>query len=300
MIPFLRSSPPPAARVVARIGLIADTHLPQRLSALPEAVFSALAGVDLILHAGDVGELRVLDSLSAIAPVLAVHGNDETEEAQRELPYQQLISVGGLRLLLTHAHYPDRAEEMAARRDDRWATKLERRAAMGRRAGAQIVVFGHTHIPFALTWGDTILVNPGGIASGNYFTRQLLRSVARLLIDADGGVWVEHCDLDRDSAPFTAALDLDAGFRAALDRVSAPIADAEVLALWPGLRAQLEPLALNADDRERVHSALQALALPYWDGAPGLISHAMLIDALRQHTDAALWAQIAPVLNAAE
>ncbi|NJM07720.1 metallophosphoesterase family protein, partial [Candidatus Gracilibacteria bacterium] len=76
------------------------------MTTLPAPVFSALAGVDLILHAGDVGELRVLDALSALAPVIAVHGNDETEEAQRELPYQQLISAGGQRLLLTHAHYP--------------------------------------------------------------------------------------------------------------------------------------------------------------------------------------------------
>lgn len=152
---------PPSERVIARLGLIADTHLPDRLATLPAAVFDVFAGVDLILHAGDVGELRVLDTLSAIAPVVAVHGNDDTDEAQRELPYQQLVSIGGVRLLLTHAHYPDRAEELAARRDDRWAPKLERRAAMGRRAGAAIVVFGHTHVPLVVPWATSCWSTPG-------------------------------------------------------------------------------------------------------------------------------------------
>ena len=73
------------------------------------AVFAVLRGVDVVLHAGDVGELWALDRLSAIAPVIAVHGNDETADAQQELPYQQLVVAGGARILLTHAHYPDHA-----------------------------------------------------------------------------------------------------------------------------------------------------------------------------------------------
>ena len=77
----------PAGRVVACLGLISDTHMPKRWPAMPAAVFEALRSVDLVLHAGDVGKLWVLDELSVIAPVVAVHGNDETDEAQRELPY---------------------------------------------------------------------------------------------------------------------------------------------------------------------------------------------------------------------
>src|SRR5262247_251704 len=126
----------PTERVAARIGLVSDTHMPERCAALPPSLFDVLQGVELVLHAGDVGELWVLDQLSALAPVVAVHGNDDTADAQRELPYQQVVAVAGQRIVLTHAHYPDRAQELGSRRDDAWGPKLERRAAFGRRAGA--------------------------------------------------------------------------------------------------------------------------------------------------------------------
>ena len=113
----LRPSGLPVGRVRACLGLVSDTHMPERCAALPPALFEALRGVDLLLHAGDVGELRVLDGLSAVAPVIAVHGNDDTPDAQRELPYTQVVAAAGLRILLTHAHYPARAEQLASRRD---------------------------------------------------------------------------------------------------------------------------------------------------------------------------------------
>jgi hypothetical protein len=84
------------------VGLISDTHAPDRCKELPKAIFEALAGVDLILHAGDIGELWVLDQLSAIASVNAVHGNDETDEATAALPYWQTVVVAGHRLVITH------------------------------------------------------------------------------------------------------------------------------------------------------------------------------------------------------
>src|SRR5690554_1327395 len=105
----------PADRIRLRIGLVSDTHSPQRCEKLPGALFSALSGADLILHAGDVGNLDVLDQLSKIAPVVAVHGNDDSEEAVRELPEQQIVTIGGIRILLWHSHYPNHEEEMASR-----------------------------------------------------------------------------------------------------------------------------------------------------------------------------------------
>jgi uncharacterized protein len=296
--PTLRDTPPPPDQIVARLGLIADTHMPDRLPALPETVFQIFAGVDLILHAGDVGELRVLDALSACAPVVAVHGNDESAEAQRTLPYQRLIPIGARRLLLTHAHYPDRAEELVARRDDAWAPKLARRAALGRQAGASIVIFGHTHIPLVLPWGELLLINPGALASGNYLTRQLRRSVALLSIDRTGGVFVAHHDLDQPELPFVPMVDLAAGFRAALATVSASIADAEVIAIWPQLRALFEPGLLSAAERQALRAVLHALALPRWAGSdPTLIGRAGLEQALRSGLPRALWTRVIAVLD---
>jgi putative phosphoesterase len=212
----------PAEHVAARLGLISDTHMPRRCAELPAAVFDVLRGVDLLLHAGDVGELWVLDRLSAIAPVIAVHGNDETAEAERELPYRQLVVAGGARILLTHGHYPDRAAEMASREDDAWEPKLARRAAMGRRAGARVVVFGHTHIPMAVARDGVLLVNPGAIASPNPATQQRIQTVAILFIRDDGAPFVTHVDLSHPDRPFAPRIDWQAGFRAAHARFTAP------------------------------------------------------------------------------
>jgi len=185
----------PAGRVVRCLGLVSDTHMPERCPTLPTALFDILRGVDLVLHAGDVGELWVLDRLSAIAPVVAVHGNDDTAEAQRELPYQQVVALAGRRVLLCHSHYPDEAEELASRRDDAWGPKLDRRAALGRRAGAAVVVFGHTHIPMAVRHRDVLLVNPGALASGSPLGRQRVRTVALLFVRDDGNPIVVHVDI---------------------------------------------------------------------------------------------------------
>lgn len=197
--------------------------MPARCAVLPPAVFDVLRGVDVVLHAGDVGELWVLDRLSTIAPVIAVHGNDESADAQRELPYQQIVAAGGQRILLTHAHYPNRAEEMESRADDGWHPKLARRASMGQRAGARIVVFGHTHIPMAVEHEGVLLVNPGAIASPNPTTRQRIQTVAVLFIRDDGAPFVTHVDLGYPDQPFAPRIDWQAGFRTAHEQFTTPL-----------------------------------------------------------------------------
>lgn len=122
--------------VAAVIGLVSDTHIPQRWPDVPATIAGIFRGVDLILHAGDVGELWVLDRLSRIAPVIAVQGNDDTPDAHRQLPVRQLPVVANRRILLWHSHHPDRAQELASRDDDGWRPKLQRLATQGRRAGA--------------------------------------------------------------------------------------------------------------------------------------------------------------------
>jgi putative phosphoesterase len=175
------------------VGLISDTHFADRLWDLPERLAEIWRGVSLILHAGDVGELVVLDVLGRIAPVVAVHGNDEPEYVKQQLPEQQLIALAGQRALLWHTHYPDRIEERA-KRPGPWGPKLARIAARGRDLGASVVVFGHSHVPLIVRLDGVLLVNPGALAAGSYFTRQALATVARLTLAADGAVTAQHFD----------------------------------------------------------------------------------------------------------
>ncbi|MGI8858117.1 MAG: metallophosphoesterase family protein [Thermomicrobiales bacterium] len=269
-----------ADRVSTRIGLISDTHMPARCAALPQVLFDALRGVDLLLHAGDVGELWVLDALSAIAPVIAVHGNDETADAQRELPYQQVIAIGGQRILLTHAHYPDRAEEMASRTDDAWAPKLARRAAMGRRAGAGIVVFGHTHIPMTVEYDGVLLVNPGALACPNLESRQRIQSVAILSIRDDGAPFVTHIDLARADQPFVPRIEWGAGFRAAHQQFGQSILAPDLAGDFSRLSQVIQRVA-----PETGWAPYLRLAHRCWSGAQDLITRAALRDAVQDDTD---------------
>ncbi len=258
-----------------RIGLIADTHMPARCRALPPAVFDALRGVDLLLHAGDVGELWVLDRLSAIAPVIAVHGNDHGPDEARELPYQQIIGVHGQRILLTHSHYPDRAEEMEARKSDDWAPKLARRIAMGRRAGARIVVFGHIHIPLTYEEDGILLINPGAIAAPNAEMRQRVRSVAILTIDDDGAPSVAHIDLAQPELPFVPRIDWEAGFRAAHKQFGLSILAPDLAADFSRFFHLVRQVAPETGLAAHLHLAHQC-----WAGERSVITRADLIRAV--------------------
>ncbi len=265
--------------VVCCLGLVSDTHMPERCADLPAALFTVLEGVDLVLHAGDVGELWVLDRLSTIAPVVAVHGNDDSDDAQRELPYRQTIVISGHRLLLCHGHYPDHAREMASRRDDSWAPKLDRRAALGQSAGATTVVFGHTHIPMSVYHQAVLLVNPGALASANPVGRQRLKTVALLFVRVDGAPVVVHVDLDAPDQSFTPRIAWDAGYKAALDTVNAPI-------LSPALQADWERLAprIRALSPEQRRSLLLPLAHRCWNDEREVITHADVLAALHANT----------------
>ena len=114
-----------------RIGLIADTH-----GLLRREAAEALAGVDLILHAGDIGKPAVLDGLRTVAPVEAIAGNVDRKWCA--LPEQRWLMVGGLRVFLVH--------------DWKAAAPVE---------GADLVVCGHSHQPGVWHEGGALVVNPG-------------------------------------------------------------------------------------------------------------------------------------------
>jgi uncharacterized protein len=128
-----------------RVGVIADTHIPN-FPALPQAIWQHFAGVELIIHAGDLSVLSVISELETIAAVVAVQGNIEREEVIRKLPIKRETVVGHCRIGIVHIlGVPATYERMA---------RLEF-------PQARCVVFGHSHIPYNQEYNGQLLFNPG-------------------------------------------------------------------------------------------------------------------------------------------
>jgi len=142
---------------VPEIGLISDTHGLLR----PEAV-RALAGVERIIHAGDVGPQEILDDLAAVAPVTVVRGNTDHGPAAAAWPFTQAIEAHGRLLYVVH---------------DIQELDIDPKAA-----GVVAVIYGHSHKPAVEQRGDTLYINPGSAGSRRF---SLPITIARLRIRAD-------------------------------------------------------------------------------------------------------------------
>lgn len=132
-----------------RLGVIADTH-----GLLRPEVFDVFAGVDRILHAGDIGPLALLTELEAIAPVTAVFGNTDGFEVRARVPEIVEVRIEGFDFLLLHGH------QLGAPTPE----KLNRAYP-----GAEVIIFGHTHRPL-LTIVDQVVtvMNPGGAGARRF------------------------------------------------------------------------------------------------------------------------------------
>ncbi|MEO8397285.1 MAG: metallophosphoesterase family protein [Chloroflexota bacterium] len=249
-----------------RIGLISDTHMPRRCKALPPIIAEQFATCDVILHAGDVGELWVLDQLSQSAPVIAVHGNDETVEATNALPFLQTLAIAGHRIVLTHSHYPDRQIEMEQRKDDTWPSKLQYRADFGKAHGAAIVISGHTHIPMQVEHDGVLLINPGAIASGGAWTKQVLQTVAVLTLIPNSAPQVEFTNV-RTGAVYVPDVDWEAGFAAQIVKTNQPIFAEDFFALRDWFMKTVYPLA-----PDYLEDTILPLCHEVWDGKREIIT----------------------------
>jgi uncharacterized protein len=138
----------PVAAAV-RIGVISDTH-----GFLDPAVLDVFAGVNLIIHAGDIVDPAVLTVLASVAPVVAVAGNVDTGELVERLPREAAGEVGGIRYVVGHKR---------KRLLKRLASDDIGDAATGQ--PPHLVVFGHEHVP-GIVWVDgTLFLNPGTASS---------------------------------------------------------------------------------------------------------------------------------------
>jgi len=117
-----------------RIGLISDTH-----GLLRQEALAALAGVDRIIHAGDIGNAQILEALAAIAPVDAVRGNNDKGPWANAVPHSLTLAVDGVAIHLLH----------------------DLKELKGALPPVNVIVAGHSHKPMVREENGVLLVNPG-------------------------------------------------------------------------------------------------------------------------------------------
>jgi len=147
-----------------RIGVVSDSH-----GTVPAGVHEALAGVDHIVHAGDLESLQVLVELELIAPVTAVRGNCDDEGALARLPRVADVVLGGARFIVAHKAH------------------VALQALAAETAPVAVVVTGHTHEPSLERRGAVLWVNPGSTT----YERGSGHSVAIVTVGDDGSVGAE-------------------------------------------------------------------------------------------------------------
>jgi uncharacterized protein len=157
-----------SAKTAHKIGLISDTHGLLR----PEAL-RALGGSELIIHAGDVGNPGILDTLRKIAPVVAIRGNIDTEEWAQSLPKTAVAEAGSVNIYVLH---------------DARALDLDPNAA-----GFHFVISGHSHKPTHTERNGVNYINPGSAGPRRF---HLPITIARL--DLARTPWaLEFVDLEK-------------------------------------------------------------------------------------------------------
>lgn len=155
-----------------KIGLISDTH-----GLLRAQVFEVFAGVEHVVHAGDVGEAGILDELAAIAPVTAVWGNVDGWEIRHRTTEIAEVELGGAKVVVVHGM------QLGSPTPERVAAAYPH---------ADLAVFGHSHRPVIQQVGSVLTVNPGS-AGRKRFRDPVCCAIAEIV---DGRVTARLVDLD--------------------------------------------------------------------------------------------------------
>ena len=142
-----------ATAVSLRVGLIADTHMPGTIASLWPQVYEGFAGVDCILHAGDLHVADVIDELESIAPTFVCAGNGDLDVQHHRLQDLWVGEMAGTPVGLIH-RFP------TPRRAD--ATKLRKKVSQHfGLADPQVVIYGHTHLAELHQVDGRVYINPG-------------------------------------------------------------------------------------------------------------------------------------------
>jgi putative phosphoesterase len=156
------------------IGLLSDTHIPDHAKELPDQLKEAFDGVDLILHAGDIYNLSVLDELECIAPILASAGDDDRFDAviDKRVKWEHILTMEGVTIWLKHILWwrPDDSKNHIDP------------ANLQHEKSPDVIVFGHTHEASLKNHGGVILINPGSPTFPHY--RRELGTVGLLTVNS--------------------------------------------------------------------------------------------------------------------
>lgn len=132
-----------------RIVVLSDTHIPVSAAELPMQVNTYLRDCDLIIHAGDIVDISVFKKLEEFAEIRAVHGNMDSGEVKRRLPDRLTFTVCGKSIGVIHGKGSSAGAVQSARKA--FTEKLD------------IVIFGHSHVPYNQEIDGTLFFNPGSV-----------------------------------------------------------------------------------------------------------------------------------------
>jgi uncharacterized protein len=131
------------------IGVVSDTHMPRHARTLPAVLRKGLAGVDLIVHCGDMVDAMAIPLFEEIAPLCAVAGNNDPSELHHRFGKRKVLEFGTVRIGVVHGHDGSGRSTLARVQN----------AFKGERVDA--VLFGHSHIPYCELHDGVLYFNPG-------------------------------------------------------------------------------------------------------------------------------------------
>ncbi len=132
-----------------KIGVIADTHVPERAQDIPQQILEAFKGVDMIIHAGDLVDLNVLSKLkTACKNIKAVWGNMDPNEVRKRLLEKEVIKIGNYNVGIIHGYgRPDKLIDLVTE--------------IFKGDNVDLIIFGHSHYPINEKRGNILYFNPG-------------------------------------------------------------------------------------------------------------------------------------------
>jgi len=168
-----------------KIGLISDTHIPEAMPELPGQVRTVFSGADLILHAGDLHCLDVLNWLEEIAPVLACRGNGDDGSGGRAVVPEDprlrdaAVTTGaGFKLGLVH-------DVLDPHEFPQWPIERTMEFYFGQRT--DLIICGHTHVECVKRYNDVLVINPGSPTFPHNYSAQPGTVAVMTLAENHGG-----------------------------------------------------------------------------------------------------------------